>query len=338
MALKRVGLLTGGGDCPGLNAVIRAVVWRADREGVEVMGIRRGWLGLLELEMEPLTRSAVSGILPKGGTILGSSRINPLVEPGDLERLRDNLERNRLDALIVAGGNGTLAAATELHDRGVPVIGLPKTIDNDLRGTDYSFGFDTAVSVVCDAIDRLHSTAESHQRVMVVEVMGRHTGWLAVFGGMAAGADLILIPEKPYRPDDVQALIEQRKLRGRTYSIIVVAEGASPVGEPPPAGVGGGTTSGAGFRLARDLEQRMDIETRVTVLGHTQRGGSPTAFDRILATRFGIRAVELATKGRFGVMTGLRGTRVLPVPLQEATAGPKTVELDKFEDAEVFFG
>ena len=338
MTLKRVGLLTGGGDCPGLNAVIRAVVWRADREGIEVMGIRRGWLGLLELDMEPLTRSAVNGILPKGGTILGSSRIDPLANPGDLDRLRDNIVRNRLDALIVAGGNGTLAAATELHNRGVPVIGLPKTIDNDLRGTDYSFGFDTAVSVVCEAIDRLHSTAESHQRVMVVEVMGRHTGWIAVFGGMAAGADMILIPEKPYHLDGMCALIEKRMLRGRTYSIVVVAEGASSAGEPLPQRVGEGTTSGAGFRVARDLEARMDVETRVTVLGHTQRGGSPTAFDRILATRFGIRAIEFAAKGRFGVMTGLRGTRVLPVPLLEAAAGPKTVELDKFEDAEVFFG
>ena len=338
MTPKRFGLLTGGGDCPGLNAVIRAVVWRADREDIEIMGIRRGFRGLIERDMQPLTRSAVTGILAKGGTILGTSRINPFADPADLDKLRDNFERNRLDALIVAGGNGTLAAACELHDRGIPVVAVPKTIDNDLRGTDYSFGFDTAVSVVCDAIDRLHTTAESHQRVMVVEVMGRHTGWIAVFGGMASGADLILIPEKPYHLDDMCALIEKRKLRGRSYSIVVVAEGASPAGEPPPDRVGEGASSGAGFRLARDLEHRMEIETRVTVLGHTQRGGSPTPFDRILATRFGIRAVELATKGRFGVMTGLRGTRVLPVPLQEATAGPKTVELDKFADAEVFFG
>ena len=338
MTPKRFGLLTGGGDCPGLNAVIRAVVWRADREDIEIRGIRRGFRGLIERDMEPLTRSAVTGILPKGGTILGTSRINPFADPADLDKLRHNFERNRLDALIVAGGNGTLAAASELHNRGIPVVGLPKTIDNDLRGTDYSFGFDTAVSVVCDAIDRLHTTAESHQRVMVVEVMGRHTGWIAVFGGLASGADLILIPEKPYHLDDMCALIEKRKLRGRSYSILVVAEGASPAGEPPPDRVGEGASSGAGFRLARDLERRMKIETRVTVLGHTQRGGSPTPFDRILATRFGIRAVELAAKGRFGVMTGLRGTRVLPVPLQEATAGPKTVELDKFADAEVFFG
>jgi 6-phosphofructokinase 1 len=248
------------------------------------------------------------------------------------------MERFGLGALIAVGGDGTLSAAREVHAHGLPVVGIPKTIDNDLRGTDYSFGFDTAVNVVRDAIDRLHSTAESHHRVMVVEVMGRRAGWIATLGGLAGGADLILIPEKPYRVEDMCAVLESRRRRGRSFSIVVVAEGAAPAGEPPPQDVGQGRSSGVGDRVAREIEARLGVDTRLTVLGHIQRGGSPTAFDRILATRFGIRAVDLVRERRFGHMVGLRGTAIVPVPLAEATAGPKTVDLDQFAEAEVFFG
>lgn len=338
MSVGKIGILTGGGDCPGLNAVIRAVVRRAHARGIEVLGIRNGWLGLIEGDVEPLTAFSVIGILPKGGTILGTSRVNPLRTTEDLQRLLNNVKRYGLDAVIVVGGDGTLSAARELHERGLPVVAVPKTIDNDLRGTDYTFGFDTAVNVVRDAIDRLHTTAESHHRVMVVEVMGHRVGWIATLGGLAGGADFILIPEKPYRIEDMCAVLENRRKRGRTFSIVVVAEGAAPAGEPPPERVGDGTSTGMGYRVAREISARLGVETRVTVLGHIQRGGSPTAFDRILATRFGIRAVDLASEGRFGQMVGLQGTRLVPVPLEEATTGPKPVDLEQFADAEVFFG
>jgi 6-phosphofructokinase 1 len=334
----KVGILTGGGDCPGLNAAIRAVVRRAQGTGLEVLGLRNGWLGLIEGDVEPLTPFSVIGILPKGGTILGTSRVDPLRSAETRESLFRNMERFGLGALIAVGGDGTLSAAREVHAHGLPVVGIPKTIDNDLRGTDYSFGFDTAVNVVRDAIDRLHSTAESHHRVMVVEVMGRRAGWIATLGGLAGGADLILIPEKPYRVEDMCAVLESRRRRGRSFSIVVVAEGAAPAGEPPPQDVGQGRSSGVGDRVAREIEARLGVDTRLTVLGHIQRGGSPTAFDRILATRFGIRAVDLVRERRFGHMVGLRGTAIVPVPLAEATAGPKTVDLDQFAEAEVFFG
>jgi 6-phosphofructokinase 1 len=338
VSVKTIGILTGGGDCSGLNAVIRAVVRRAHSFGIEVLGIRNGWAGLLSGDVEPLTSFSVTGILPKGGTILGTSRVNPLRTPEDRQTLLANVERFGLEGLIVVGGDGTLAACRELHILGVPVVGIPKTIDNDLRGTDYTFGFDTAVNVVTDAVDRLHSTAESHHRVMVVEVMGRHSGWIATLGGLAGGADFILIPEKRYRIEDMCAVLESRRKRGRSFSIVVVAEGAAPAGEAPPERIGEGTTTGMGYRIAREIETRLKIETRVTVLGHVQRGGSPTAFDRILATRFGIRAVDLVREGHFGQMVGLQGTRVVPVSLDEATSGPKTVDLDLYADAEVFFG
>ncbi|PYQ03134.1 MAG: 6-phosphofructokinase [Acidobacteria bacterium] len=307
----KVGLLTGGGDCPGLNAVIRAVVRRAQQQGLEVLGIRNGFLGLIEGDVEPLTGFSVTGILPKGGTILGTSRHNPL-------HTTNNLKRYGIDALIAVGGDGTLSAARELHEMGVPIVGVPKTIDNDLKGTDYTFGFDTAVNVVRDAVDRLHTTAESHHRVMVVEVMGRRVGWIAALGGLAGGADFILIPEKPYRLDEMCKVLDSRHRRGRPFSIVVVAEGAFPAGEEPP--------------------ERLGVETRVTVLGHIQRGGSPTAFDRIIGTRFGIRALDLVREGRFGHMVALHGTRIDAVPLSEATAGPKQMDLEQFADAEVFFG
>jgi ATP-dependent phosphofructokinase / diphosphate-dependent phosphofructokinase len=335
---NKVGLLTGGGDCPGLNAVIRAVVRRAQAFDIEVLGIRNGWLGLIEGDVEPLTSFSVIGILPKGGTILGTSRVNPLRNTEDRQKLQSNVQRFGLDALIVAGGEGTLSAARELHKLGLPVVGVPKTIDNDLRGTDYTFGFDTAVNIVREAIDRLHTTAESHHRVMVVEVMGRRVGWIATFGGMAGGADLILIPEKPYKLDEMVRVLESRRKRGRSFSIVVVAEGAAPEGDPPPENVGTGASTGMGYRVAEQIGTRMGVETRVTVLGHVQRGGSPTAFDRILATRFGLRAVDLVREEKFGLMVGLHGTRIGTVTLEEATAGPKAMDLDQFAEAEVFFG
>jgi ATP-dependent phosphofructokinase / diphosphate-dependent phosphofructokinase len=334
----KVGLLTGGGDCPGLNAVIRAVVRRAQQQGLEVLGIRNGFLGLIEGDVEPLTGFSVTGILPKGGTILGTSRCDPLRTTEDRQRLLNNLKRYGIDALIAVGGDGTLSAARELHEMGVPIVGVPKTIDNDLKGTDYTFGFDTAVNVVRDAVDRLHTTAESHHRVMVVEVMGRRVGWIAALGGLAGGADFILIPEKPYRLDEMCKVLDSRHRRGRPFSIVVVAEGAFAAGEDPPARVGEGGSASIGFRVAKEIAERLGVETRVTVLGHIQRGGSPTAFDRIIGTRFGIRALDLVREGRFGHMVALHGTRIDAVPLSEATAGPKQMDLEQFADAEVFFG
>jgi ATP-dependent phosphofructokinase / diphosphate-dependent phosphofructokinase len=334
----KIGILTGGGDCPGLNAVIRAVVRRALSFGIEVLGIRNGFLGLVEGDVEPLTGFSVIGILPKGGTILGTSRYDPLRVMEDRQKLLHNLKRYGLDALIAVGGDGTLSAARELHELGVPIVGVPKTIDNDLKGTDYTFGFDTAVNVVRDAVDRLHTTAESHHRVMVVEVMGRRVGWIAALGGLAGGADFILIPEKPYRLDEMCKVLESRHRRGRPFSIVVVAEGAFAAGEEPPARVGEGGSSSIGFRVAKEIADRLGVETRVTVLGHIQRGGSPTAFDRIIGTRFGLRAVDLVREGRFGQMVALHGTRIEAVPLSEATAGPKQMDLEQFADAEVFFG
>jgi len=334
----KIGILTGGGDCPGLNAVIRAVVRRALSFGIEVLGIRNGFLGLIEGDVEPLTAFSVTGILPKGGTILGTSRYDPLRVMEDRQKLLNNLKRYGLDALIAVGGDGTLSAAHELHEMGVPIVGVPKTIDNDLKGTDYTFGFDTAVNVVRDAVDRLHTTAESHHRVMVVEVMGRRVGWIAALGGLAGGADFILIPEKPYRIDEMCKVLDSRHRRGRPFSIVVVAEGAFPAGEDPPARVGEGGSASIGFRVAKQIADCLGVETRVTVLGHIQRGGSPTAFDRIIGTRFGLRAVDLVREGRFGQMVALHGTRIEAVPLSEATAGPKQMDLEQFADAEVFFG
>jgi 6-phosphofructokinase 1 len=333
---KKIGILTSGGDCPGLNAVIRAVVRRAQSFQMDVLGIRNGWAGLIDGNVEPLTSYSVAGILPKGGTILGTSRTNPLQSTEHRQKLLANMQRYGIDAVIAVGGDGTLSAARELHALGLPVVGVPKTIDNDLRGTDYTFGFDTAVNIVCDAIDRLHSTAESHHRVMVVEVMGHRVGWIATLGGLAGGADFILIPEKPYKLEDMCAVLDSRRKRGRTFSIVVVAEGAAPAGEAVPKKIGEGES--IGYRIAREIETRLGIETRVTVLGHVQRGGTPTAFDRNLGTRFGIKAVDLVREGKFGLMVALQGTHIVSVPLAEATSGLKTVDLEQFADAEVFFG
>jgi 6-phosphofructokinase 1 len=342
----RIGILTAGGDCPGLNAAIRAVVRCADAEGVDVVGIRNGWLGLYENETEPLTRERVIGILPRGGTILGTSRFNPTKDPQGVPRLKENWELLRLSGLIVVGGEGSLSAARDLwRDHQLQIVAIPKTIDNDVCGTDFTFGFDTAVSIVTDAIDRLHSTAESHHRVMVVEVMGRHTGWIAAYGGIAGGADVALVPEHPFRLSRVCELLQKRVQQGRPFSIVVIAEDAHP--HPDEAFLTEEQESiiyrhnrlgGIGEALAYEIERCTGLQTRVTKLGYVQRGGSPTAFDRILATRFGIKAYELVRAGQWGEMTALRGNQIVTVPLTEAVGGLKRLDEEIYRVAEVFFG
>jgi ATP-dependent phosphofructokinase / diphosphate-dependent phosphofructokinase len=341
---KKVGILTGGGDCPGLNAVIRAVVRRADAAGWDVVAVREGWRGLVEPIFEDLGPSQVSGILPRGGTIIGTSRTNPFKIEGAVERVLQNFSDRGLDALVAIGGEDTLGVAARLYaEHQLPVVGVPKTIDNDLSGTDYTFGFDTAVSIATEAIDRLHTTAESHNRVMVVEVMGRHTGWIAVMSGIAGGADVILVPEIPVDFDEVAESIRSRHARGKNFSIVVVSEGC----ELPGLAEGGEQDQfghvilakrGVGDALGREIEQRTGFETRVTVLGHTQRGGTPTPRDRVLATRFGLTAADLALDGEFGQMAALRGDDVVAVPLAEATAELKAVPREWYEVARAFFG
>jgi 6-phosphofructokinase 1 len=346
MAGQRVGILTGGGDAPGLNAVIRAVVRRGvDRYGYEILGIKKGWLGLLEDDMEPLNTAMISDLLPRGGTILKTSRTNPLKRPGGLEKLLQAVARHRLDALIAVGGEDTLGVAHALGAHGLKIVGVPKTIDNDLDATDYTFGFDTAVTIVTEAIDRLHTTAESHDRVIVVEVMGRHAGWIATVSGIAGGADAILIPEVPFDIDEVCALIKRRHERGRDFSIVVVAEGAKPSGaafevtqSDQTDEFGHVRLGGIGSTLAREIEKRTGMEARVTILGHTQRGGSPTAFDRVLATRFGVAAVDQVARGVFDTMVALQGTRIVAVPLGAAVAKIKTLDMELYEIARTFFG
>ncbi|WP_336209018.1 6-phosphofructokinase [Nonomuraea sp. LPB2021202275-12-8] len=340
----RIGVLTGGGDCPGLNAVIRAVV----RKGVSVyghefVGFRDGWRGPLEGDTMPLDIQAVRGILPRGGTILGSSRTNPIKIEGGVDRIKENLASTGVDALIAIGGEDTLGVAKQLFDRGVKVVGVPKTIDNDLSGTDYTFGFDTAVNIATEAIDRLHTTAESHHRALICEVMGRHAGWIALHAGMAGGANVILIPEKPFDIDRVCEYVESR-FRTRYSPILVVAEGAHPVegqmelqaGELDA--FGHVRLGGIGEVLAKEIEKRTGKEARTTVLGHIQRGGTPTAFDRVLATRFGLQAIDAAHEGEYGTMVALRGTDIVRVGLDEATAELKTVPVSRYAEAEVFFG
>ncbi|MFJ2029275.1 6-phosphofructokinase [Streptosporangium sp. NPDC087985] len=340
----RIGVLTGGGDCPGLNAVIRAVV----RKGVSVyghefVGFRDGWRGPLEGDTMPLDIQAVRGILPRGGTILGSSRTNPIKIDGGVEKIKDNLAEAGVDALIAIGGEDTLGVAKQLFDKGVKVVGVPKTIDNDLNATDYTFGFDTAVNIAVEAIDRLHTTAESHHRALICEVMGRHAGWIALHAGMAGGANVILIPEKPFDIDRVCAYVESR-FKTRYAPIIVVAEGAHPV-EGQMALQAGELDSfghvrlgGIAELLAKEIEKRTGKEARTTVLGHIQRGGTPTAFDRVLATRFGLQAIDAVHDGNFGVMVALQGTDIVRVGLAEATNELKTVPVSRYEEAEVFFG
>jgi ATP-dependent phosphofructokinase / diphosphate-dependent phosphofructokinase len=356
----RIGVLTGGGDCPGLNAVIRAIVRKGiDAHGHAIVGFRDGWRGPLENAYEELTVESTRGILPRGGTILRSSRTNPFNRDDGPERIAENMRTLNLEGLIVIGGEDTLGAAARLHaDHGLPLLGVPKTIDNDLGGTDMTFGFDTAVQIATDAIDRLHTTAESHNRVMIVEVMGRHAGWIALHSGLAGGADVILIPERPFDIDDVVRLIRRRHSRGRYFSIVVAAEGATPkegtleesrsarTGPSPALAPSGGQKDefgherlgGVGQLLERELGERTGFETRATVLGHIQRGGTPTAFDRVLATRLGLAAIDAAHELRWGVMPALKGTRIELVPLGEAVAGLRMVPPEDYAAAEAFFG
>jgi 6-phosphofructokinase 1 len=341
---KSVGILTGGGDCPGLNAVIRAVVRQADAAGWDCVGILEGWRGLVEGHFRDLPLRDVSGILPRGGTILGTSRTNPFKLDGAVEKVLEHTRDRDLDAIVAIGGEDTLGVAARLYrDHQAPVVGVPKTIDNDLSGTDYTFGFDTAVTIATEAIDRLHTTAESHNRVMVVEVMGRHAGWIAVMSGIAGGADMILIPEQPVDFDQVAEALRKRHARGKNFSIIVVSEGTELPGLADDGEVdafGHVTLSkrGVGDTVAHELEQRTGFETRVTVLGHIQRGGSPTPRDRVLATRFGLKAAELALNGTFGQMAALRGDDIVAVSLDEATAELKTVPPEWYAVAQAFFG
>jgi 6-phosphofructokinase 1 len=346
--MARVGLLTGGGDCPGLNAVIRAVVRRGIVDGEHsFVGFRHGWAGVLEDEALELTLGSTAGILPRGGTILGTSRTDPFAGGRDgLEEIRRTMERRGVDALIPIGGEDTLGVALRLHRGGIPLVGVPKTIDNDLSGTDVTFGFQTAVQIVTDAIDRLHTTAESHNRVIVVEVMGRHTGWIATHAGIAGGADAILVPERPFDIDEVCASLRHRHERGRSFSIVVVAEGAAPRegtiqtrgGENAVDAFGHARLGGIGVTLEQEIEQRTGYETRVTILGHVQRGGTPVAYDRVLATRFGVAAMDAVAHGRFGAMVGLRGTEIVEVELEEALREPKLLDPGLYETAELFFG
>ncbi|MDQ1694701.1 MAG: ATP-dependent phosphofructokinase / diphosphate-dependent phosphofructokinase [Frankiaceae bacterium] len=340
----RIGVLTGGGDCPGLNAVIRAIVRKGiSVYGHEFVGFRDGWKGPLESMTMPLDISTTRGILPRGGTILGSSRTNPLKVEGGVEQITSNLAGLGVDALVAIGGEDTLGVATALAAGGLPVVGVPKTIDNDLGATDYTFGFDTAVQIAVDAIDRLHTTAESHHRVLIVEVMGRHAGWIALHSGLAGGANVILIPERPFDIEQVCAFIEHR-FASHYSPIVVVAEGALPkegtmqlaAGEVDA--FGHVRLGGIGQVLASEIESRTGKEARATVLGHVQRGGTPTAFDRVLATRFGLHAIDAVHEGQSGVMVALRGTEIVRVPLQDATAELKTVPLERYTEVEVFFG
>jgi ATP-dependent phosphofructokinase / diphosphate-dependent phosphofructokinase len=344
----RVGVLTGGGDCPGLNAVIRAVVRKGIQEfGLEFVGFRDGWRGPLEADTVPLDVHAVRGILPRGGTILGSSRTNPFKETGSgrngVERIKDNMAGLGVDALIAIGGEDTLGAAARLHQEGINVVGVPKTIDNDLSATDYTFGFDTAVNIAMEAIDRLHTTAESHHRALIVEVMGRHAGWIALHAGLAGGANVILIPERPYDIEKVCSWVEHR-FQTRYAPIVVVAEGAHPANEDLSITTGQLDSfghvrlGGVGQLLSEEIEKRTGKEARCTVLGHIQRGGTPTAFDRVLATRFGLHAVAAVHDEAFGSMVALRGTDIIRVPLTEATRELKTVPVERYAEAEVFFG
>src|SRR6476660_6749795 len=340
----RIGVLTGGGDCPGLNAVIRAVV----RKGVEVyghefVGFRDGWRGPLEGFTRELGIAQVRGILPRGGTILGSSRTNPFKIDGGVEKIKNNLVELGIDALVAIGGEDTLGVASRLTDLGVNVVGVPKTIDNDLGATDYTFGFDTAVNIAMEAVDRLHTTAESHHRVLIVEVMGRHAGWIAFHAGLGGGANVILIPEQPFDVEKVCAYIE-RRFQSQYAPIIVVAEGAQPLGGVPEAehaptdAFGHARLGGIAHWLEGEIERRTGKEARATVLGHVQRGGTPTAFDRVLATRFGLHAIDAAHDGSWGHMTALRSTQIELVGLADATRELKLVPESLYAEAEVFFG
>ncbi len=342
----KVGMLTGGGDCPGLNAVIRAIVRKGSfHYADEFVGFLEGWRGLLEDKTMPLDLSTVGGILPRGGTILRTSRTNPAKHGDGLQKCIEAMKKHECDALIAIGGDDTLGVAYKLHQKGAKVVGIPKTIDNDLAGTDFTFGFDTAVNIATAAIDRVHTTAEAHNRVIVVEVMGRDSGWIALYSGIAGGADVILMPEKPFDIDEVAELIRQRHGRGRYFSIVVAAEGAKFASEmelhegaPIVQDVGKDEfghlrLGGIGNVLAREIEKRTGFETRSVVLGHIQRGGTPSAFDRVLATRYGLGAIDMVHRGEFGKMAALRGNRIVSVPLAEAIASNRKVDAEMIETA-----
>jgi phosphofructokinase-like protein len=341
----KVGILSGGGDAPGINAVVRAVV----RKGIqcykyEIVGIKEGWKGLLENEFLPLDLKASSGILPRGGSILGTSRTNPFKREDGPEQIMRNAKNAGIGAVVAIGGDDTLSVAYKMGEFGLKCVGVPKTIDNDLAGTDFTFGFNTAVSIATEALDRLHTTAETHQRVMILEVMGRYTGWIALEAGLAGGADAILIPEKSFDIEEVCKYIKRRQKRGRNFSIIVVAEGAKPKGgqeivySESVDEFGHIRLGGVGYYLGKEIEKCMGIETRVVVLGHIQRGGSPTAFDRILATQFGIGAIDLVHERKFGRMVAIKGNKMVSVPLKDVIGKRKTVDMELYDMASVFFG
>jgi 6-phosphofructokinase 1 len=345
----KIGMLTGGGDCPGLNAVIRAVV----RKGIftygdNFVGFLEGWRGLVDDNNMVLDLEAVGGILPRGGTILRTSRTNPSKRPDGIDRCLASLEKNKIEALIAIGGDDTLSVAQKLHERGANVVGVPKTIDNDLGGTDYTFGFDTACNIVCEALDRVHTTAEAHNRVMVVEVMGRDAGWIALYSGIAGGADVILIPERPFDVDKVADSIRQRHERGLYFSIVVVAEGAKFSSSEPGQGApvlqdmgkdefGHVKLGGIANILAREIEKRTGFETRAVVLGHIQRGGSPSAFDRVLATRYGLGAIDMVHRGEFGCMAALRSNKIVSIPLLEAISRNRVVDNEMIQIVDGLF-
>ena len=342
----RVGILTGGGDCPGLNAVIRAVVRKGTMfYGDTILGFLEGWRGVLENRFQLLDLDSIPGIVHRGGTILRTSRTNPMKYPDGMDRVRKTFEANKLDALISIGGDDTLGVGLKLYQAGLKVVGVPKTIDNDLAGTDFCFGFDTAVNIATEAVDRLHTTAEAHNRIMVVEVMGRDAGWIATYSGIAGGADVILIPERPVELEQVCDLLKRRHARGKYFSIVVVAEGAklADASNQVTQGAkvdefGHARLGGIGATLAMEIERRTGYETRVVILGHIQRGGSPTAFDRVLATRYGVQAIDMVHQGEFGRMASLRGQKLTSVPLTDALGSNRKVDPELYEIASVFFG
>ena len=341
----KVGILSGGGDAPGINAVIRAAVRKGfSRYNYEMIGIKDGWKGFLEGDFIPLTLTTIRGILHRGGSILGTSRTNPFKREGGPQRIFENAKTFGIDAVVVIGGDDTQKVAQKLNEMGLPCVSVPKTIDNDLAYTDYTFGFNTAVSIATEALDRIHTTAEAHHRVMIVEVMGRYTGWIALEAGIAGGADVILIPEQPFNIDEVCEHIRRRQMRGANFSIVVVAEGAKPKGgveitySDSVDEFGHARLGGVGYYLGKEIEKCTGIETRVVTLGHLQRGGSPTAFDRILATRYGIAAIDLVNQGKFGLMVALKGNEIVSVPLKDVVGKRKTVDFKLYEMATVFFG
>jgi phosphofructokinase-like protein len=341
----KVGILSGGGDAPGINAVIRAVVRKAIKNyGYETVGVKNGWRGLIEGDFIPLGLDEIRGILPRGGSILGTSRTNPFKHEGGVQKILGSVKEKGVDALVVIGGEDTLGVAYKLYEMGLPSVGVPKTIDNDLVGTDYTFGFNTAVSIATETLDRLHTTAEAHHRVMILEVMGRYTGWIALEAGLAGGADVILIPEKTFEIDEVCEFIQRRQKRGINFSMVIAAEGAKPkeCGEilysDGKDEFGHVRFGGIGYHLGKEIEKKTGIETRVVVLGHLQRGGSPTAFDRILATRYGIAAIDLVHEGKFGRMVAIQGNKIVSVPLKDVAGKRKTADLKLYEIASVFFG